>query len=221
MNRLCRRLWCPDRRLVAACCLVAAAGVAPRAEAADGPAAEEALSSSERAEAPLQTSLHEPRGAARSRATVEMDSQRFSAPAATEDRTRMRYVRWSGAGAAGAVGVSVGLGLQRQRPVLPLDAQRGSAQVSPELGVRFRSDWRADRRVDVDAWRSYERTVAGDATERGPSNHARVELQFRQPKDGSTLDVPRGAVGLQTSANSQWVLRAKRGGPMVYYRARW
>lgn len=220
MKRLCRRLWCPDRRLVAACCLVMAVGVVPRAEAADGPVAEEALSSSGRAEVPLQRRLTERRLVTPPTSTLELDTRRSVAAAAAEDRWRMRYVRWSDTQSA-AVGVSVGVGLQRLTPAMPLDAQRPASQMAPEVGVRFRTDWRQDRRVDVDAWRSYERPLPGEDAERGPSHHARVELQFRQPKDANGLDVPRGAFGIQTGQNSQWVLRAKRGGPMVYYRARW
>jgi hypothetical protein len=222
MNRLSRRLWCSDPRLVAACCLVTAAGLVQHARAAEGPAADEALSTSEQAEVPLQLGLQaERRAPARPAATLEVDSRRQVVPAAAEDRMRVRVVRWSDTPEAAAVGVSLGVGVRQVTPALPAQAQRPISQMSPELGVRFRTGWRQDRRVDVDAWRSYERPAAGTATEPGPSNNARVELQFRQPKDANGLDVPRGAVGIQTSANSQWVLRAKRGGPMVYYRARW
>jgi hypothetical protein len=222
MNRLCRRLWCPDRRLVAACCLVAAAGVAPRTQAADGPEAAEPMNSVDQAELPLQRSLPARRLAPPPTSTLEMETRRQVSAAAAEDRWRMRYVRWSGTPQSTAVGVSVGVGAQRLTPALPLEAARASSQVAPELGVRMRTGWRDDRRVDVDAWRSYERPLPGEAAaEGGPSNNARVELQFRAPKDAHGLDVPRGAFGIQTSANSQWVLRAKRGGPMVYYRARW
>ena len=221
MNTLCRRLQGPDRRTVAACFLVACAAVVPRAHAADGPAAEEALGGSERAEVPLRQTLPTAgRSAPRTTASLEVDSQRQVMPAATEDQMRMRYVRWADTRGDAAVGLSVGVGLKRLTAGLPLEAQRENSRMAPEVGLRMRTGWRDDRRVDVDAWRSYDHDRAADGTESRPSNHARVELQFRQAK-GSALDVPRGAFGLQTSANSQWVLRAKRGGPMVYYRARW
>jgi hypothetical protein len=178
------------------------------------------MNSSDQAELPLQRSLPARRLAPQSTSTLEMDTRRQVSASAAEDRWRMRYVRWTGTPQSTAVGVSVGVGMQRLTPALPLEASRTSSQMAPELGVRVRTGWRDDRRVDVDAWRSYERALPGEADD-GPSNNARVELQFRAPKDANGLDVPRGAFGIQTSANSQWVLRAKRGGPMVYYRARW
>lgn len=159
-------------------------------------------------------------------ATVEVDSRR-GAPTAEDtagsESWRMRVVRWSGAADRPGVGLSIGMGLTRQAegpPGQPAEAQRVSMQAAPELGVRWRSGWRGDRRWDVDAWHSYQRATLTAHGER-PANHARVELQFRDAKDSKGLDIPRGAFGIQTSANSQWVLRAKRGGPMVYYRARW
>lgn len=161
-------------------------------------------------------------------ATLEWDARRQAAAHSnqredrqTEESWRVRYVRWAGVG--GALGVSVGVGAERisgRAAPLTATAPAEATRLGPEVGVRLRTPWTQDRRVDVDAWRSYAPPGPGAGLGRG-ANNARVELQFRDPGDDDRLSIPRGAFGIQTSANSQWVLRAKRGGPMVYYRARW
>jgi len=165
----------------------------------------------------------------RPRATVEVDSRRAAPtggalfPAAEPaQQLRMRYVHWADSGQQAALGVSVGVGVQRMGTPTALPASlmpAATTTMAPEVGVRWRSGWRGDRRVDVDAWRSFE-AAPGQALRAEQSRYnARVELQFREAK--SNLDLAKGALGFQMSSKSQISLRAKKGGPMVYYRSQW
>ncbi len=138
--------------------------------------------------------------------------------------TRLSYVQWGSASNQASLGVSMGVSsLQPGNPAgLPwmpgVAAQPTSLR--PELGLRWRTGWTGDRRVDVDAWSSYDATRGLPAADRRSYN-ARVELQFRDNSPRLGFDGSRGALGLQLSSNSQMLLRAKHGGPMVYYRAKW
>ena len=97
---------------------------------------------------------------------------------------------------------------------------RMPATVTPELGVRWRSAWAANHRVDVGAFSSYDSRAALAEDERRSYN-ARVELQFRENRSKFGFDTSNKAFGLQLSGTSRVMLRAKHGGPMVYYRSTW
>jgi hypothetical protein len=135
---------------------------------------------------------------------------------------QMRVVRWAPAGSS-SLGVSMGVGATQAPPAGPYALQpdpRGNALV-PEVGVRWRSPWQANRRMDVGAYGSYDASAAALAQNERRSYNARVELQFREGRSKFGFDVPHGALGLQVGHDSQVMLRSRHGGPMVYYRSKW
>jgi hypothetical protein len=151
-------------------------------------------------------------------------SASWAEPGRDPGRLGVRLVRWAPAGRAGAVGLSVGFSGGLQSPsaagVDPL--ARAPQPVQPELGVRWRSGWSGTHRVDVAAWRS----AGAPATDGTPATqaalyNARVELQFRDAKRALGFDLPQGAFGLQLQGGAHLLLRARHGGPMLYYRRQW
>ncbi len=157
------------------------------------------------------------------RASLEVDTRKPSGPWDDGASWRLRYVRWAPAGSA-AVGVSMGVaGSQQaglQPPPMALAEPRPQPALVPEVGVRWRSSWQSNRRVDVGAFSSYDGSKATPDDERRLYN-ARVELQFRENRNKFGFDIGQKAFGLQLSGNSRLMLRAKHGGPMVYYRSTW
>jgi hypothetical protein len=156
------------------------------------------------------------------RASLEIDTRQPAGPWDDQASWRLRYVRWAPAG-GGAVGLSMGVGATQ--PVnAPLAAvlrdPRAPATLAPEVGVRWRSAWAANHRVDVGAFGAYDNgaALAEDARR---SYNARVELQFRENRSKFGFDTGSKAFGLQLSGTSRVMLRAKHGGPMVYYRSTW
>jgi hypothetical protein len=94
---------------------------------------------------------------------------------------------------------------------------------SVELGLRWRGNITDQRRLDIGAWRRVTNTTP-DAYTLTQTNDsalyaARVEMQFPSAKYGG-LAPELGAIGMQVNGSGKVVLRAKRGGPMVYYRAK-
>jgi hypothetical protein len=151
--------------------------------------------------------------------TTLQNSSTLAASSSDPALVRVRYVGWTG-GSRAAVGVSVGMAnaagpafTSLQRPVF----DPHNAPLVPELGLRLRTRVNAEHRLDVGAWRSYDTSANTPAAER-QSYNARVELQFVDQK--TTLATAQGALGLQMSGGSQVMLRSKKGGPMLYYRAR-
>ena len=94
-----------------------------------------------------------------------------------------------------------------------------------DVGVRWRSAPVNQRRIDVVAFRRLNQpnqpqdayTLINTAGE--PIYSARVEMQFQSAKFGG-LAPELGAIGMQLNGGGKVVLRTKRGGPMVYYRAK-
>jgi hypothetical protein len=172
------------------------------------------------AEVPAVSPWHAP-GAA-PRASLEVDTRQPTAPWDDQASWRLRYVRWAPAG-GGALGLSMGVGgTQPVNAALPpaLRDPRAPTSLAPELGVRWRSSWAANRRVDVGAFGSYDDSAALPVAERRSYN-ARVELQFRENRSKFGFDSGNKALGLQLSGASRVMLRARHGGPMVYYRSTW
>ena len=160
---------------------------------------------------------------------VEMDLRQpvprlGGAPADEASAVQLRLVRWAPAGAHSAMGLSVGVGaIQSPNGAAPPwngDARNFRTAVLPEVGVRLRTPWRQDRRVDAGAWGAYD-TSAGTPADQRRSYNARVELQFRESRNKFGIDLSSRAFGMQLSSNSQMLLRSKHGGPMLYYRAKW
>jgi hypothetical protein len=193
--------------------------------AADG--APQVIVPDAKAEAPLAAARWQ--GATPARSTIDVDVRqtgpRWSAlegapavpPAAESPLTRMRVVRWAQLGGASSLGLSMGVSNASGAAFTSLNPGAPSNRAVPEFGLRWRTQWNSERRIDVDAWRSYDPTAP--TPDQRQTYNARVELQFMNSKVKG-LDLPHGAFGLQMSANSQMVLRARHGGPMIYYRRR-
>ena len=131
--------------------------------------------------------------------------------------------RWLTPDAPHRVGMS--LGLNTAAPPAGGFAAQGQGPVSLDLGVRWRSRLEGGRHLDVSAW--------AQPPQRGPSPDAMGLIwQAQQPVYGTRVEVqwassrtrglvPEfGAIGVQLQGNSRLVLRARKGGPMLYYRAK-
>lgn len=163
------------------------------------------------------------RGGDMTRASLEMEGRSPAGPWSDNANWRLRYVRWSAASERSSLGISMGVDaiqplLPRGAPSAMLDAR--NAAVMPEVGVRWRSSWQSNRRVDVGAFGAYDASANTPQDERRAYN-ARVELQFREGRSKLGFDMPHGALGMQLSGNSQMLLRARHGKPVLYYRAKW
>src|SRR5262249_36636381 len=73
--------------------------------------------------------------------------------------TSVRYVGWAPMSGGTAVGLSMGATTvpppSAASTALPYDPRTASPSVSPEVGVRLRSNLGAGHRVDVGAWSAY------------------------------------------------------------------
>ncbi|MFZ4285598.1 hypothetical protein [Variovorax sp. HJSM1_2] len=138
--------------------------------------------------------------------------------------SRLEFSHWAhergGAGVALGV-VQTGTGSAALNgPAEVRDASANGSNV--ELGLRWRSSLADQRRLDLGAWRrvtnnspdAYTLTQTSD----GALYAARVEVQFPSAKYGG-LAPEFGAIGMQMNGGGKVVLRAKRGGPMLYYRS--
>lgn len=94
------------------------------------------------------------------------------------------------------------------------------------LGVRWRSQLQPRVQLDLQAWaRTSPHTGLHDAMgmiwgrDQGRSFATRLEVQWSASRTRGL--VPElGAIGVQLQGDARLVLRARRGGPMVYYRAK-
>ena len=96
---------------------------------------------------------------------------------------------------------------------------------SLDLGVRWRSRLDSGRHLDISAWtRPLPAGQPQDAMgmiwqTQPPMYGTRVEVQWASSRTRGL--VPEfGAVGVQLQGGSRLVLRARKGGPMLYYRAK-
>ena len=96
---------------------------------------------------------------------------------------------------------------------------------SLDLGVRWRSRLDSGRHLDVSAWaQTPQWAQSPDAMgliwqQQQPVYGTRVEVQWASSKTRGL--VPEfGAIGVQLQGGSRLVLRARKGGPMLYYRAK-
>jgi len=101
----------------------------------------------------------------------------------------------------------------------------GSTPMAYDLGVRWRSQLNARVQLNVHAWtRTPQHWAMRDA--QGMIWHkeqnafgTRLEVQWATSRTHGL--VPEfGAIGLQLEGNSRLLLRARRGGPMLYYRTK-
>jgi len=136
---------------------------------------------------------------------------------------RIDVTRWLTPDAPHQLGMS--LGLNSAAPPAGAFAPQGpAAPASLDLGVRWRSRLDSGRHLDVSAWAQAPRMVqAPDAMgliwQQQPTYGTRVEVQWASSRTRGL--VPEfGAIGVQLQGGSRLVLRAKKGGPMLYYRAK-
>lgn len=95
-----------------------------------------------------------------------------------------------------------------------------------DLGVRWQSELRPHLQLDLQAWaRTHQYTGTQDTLGMIWNQHqnstfgTRLEVQWTSRRAGSL--VPEfGAIGVQLQSDSRLLLRVRRGGPMLYYRAK-
>lgn len=135
----------------------------------------------------------------------------------------MDITRWLTPDSPTRFGLSLGLSAPAAG-AMPLTAE-AAALASLDLGVRWRSRLESGRQLDISAWaRTPQGAQAPDALglirqAQQPSYGTRLEVQWATAKTGG-LTPEFGAVGVQLQSGSRLVLRARKGGPMLYYRSR-
>lgn len=131
--------------------------------------------------------------------------------------------RWLTPDSPGSFGLSLGLSAPAAGAA-PLATDATSA-ANLDLGVRWRSRLDSGRRLDVSAWaRAPQMAQTPDALgmirqAQQPLYGTRVEVQWASSKTRG-LTPEFGAIGVQLQGGSRLVLRAKKGGPMLYYRSK-
>ena len=118
-----------------------------------------------------------------------------------------------------SLGLSLGMS-----STAPLAGMQLNTPTSLDLGVRWRARLDSGRHLDVSAWaQAPQRTASPDAMgliwQQEPLYTTRVEVQWTSSRSHGLMP-EFGAIGLQLQGNSRLVLRARKGGPMLYYRAK-
>jgi hypothetical protein len=123
----------------------------------------------------------------------------------------------------GKFGLSLGMSAPAAGAV-PL-ASDAPNPASVDFGVRWRSQRESGPQFDVSAWaRTSQLAPSSDALTmirdaQQPLYGTRLEVQWESSKTRGL--VPEfGAVGVQLQGGSRLLLRARKGGPMLYYRSR-
>ena len=194
------------------------AALAANAAWADDGMAERALA----AEAG-HAALHHP-AAADAGVTLRSETQALftdtvSAPAAAGGLRYNEVTGWLSPDKPSSVGLTLGVlsagGAEASR----------SAALAYDLGLRWRTRLEPRVHLDVQAWtRNPQQPAWPDAMgliwSREPASvGTRVEVQWKASRTGGL--VPEfGAIGVQLQGNAKLLLRARHGGPMVYYRAK-
>lgn len=121
--------------------------------------------------------------------------------------------------------LGVSLGLSSLTTPAALAPGMATAPLGLDMGVRWRSQFDTRRQLDVAAWaRAPQNAHTPDAMQliwlaQQPSFGTRVEMQWSSSRTGGLIP-EFGAIGMQLEGGSKLVLRAKRGKPMLYYRAK-
>lgn len=136
-----------------------------------------------------------------------------------------RWLTPEATNAWGRFGLSMGLSAPAPgAAALPL----ANASVTPtnlDWGMRWRSRLTSGRHLDITAWtRAPQWAQPQDAMgliwqSQQPTYGTRVEVQWASSRTRGLIP-EFGAVGVQLQGGSRLVLRARKGGPMVYYRAK-
>ncbi|WP_416402244.1 hypothetical protein [Alicycliphilus denitrificans] len=147
-----------------------------------------------------------------------------SAPLDTRGESlRLDVTRWMPPGRAGSLGFSLGLMLPTQADLRPYTT--AVAPWSSDVGLRWRAPLGSGHHLDMAVWaRTARPTQEADAMgmiwhrEQG-SYGTRLEVQWTTSRTRGL--VPEfGAIGVQLQGDSRLLLRARGGGPMLYYRTK-
>lgn len=162
-------------------------------------------------------------GVARPAAAPLEVSSRVTPPDAPVAATHVDITRWTPPGRAGSLGLSFGLDIPAQLDARPYGVARASWRT--DVGVRWRMPLGSDRHLDMAVWtrtgrHGQEPDALGMIWQQEQNRYGtRLEVQWNSSRTRGL--VPEfGAVGLQLEGNSRLVLRARRGGPMLYYRTK-
>ncbi len=100
-----------------------------------------------------------------------------------------------------------------------------AAPLAYDLGLRWRTRLEPRVHLDIQAWtRTSSRIATHDAMgmiwAREPAGvGTRLEVQWKASRTGGLIP-EFGAIGVQLQGDARLLLRARHGGPMVYYRTR-
>ncbi|WP_313077352.1 hypothetical protein [Melaminivora sp.] len=213
----------------ASLCLAALAGcllAAPPARAAlagEGLAAQAGVALAEEAQGPARQAVQAPYTLRSEDAAAFIDLP-GAGTTARQDGGALRYTDvtgWLTPGRASSLGLTLGL----------VSAQPGDgAAAAPgalayDLGMRWRLRMDARKHLDVQAWTRQSQFSATPQALSMVWSHspaavgARMEVQWKASRTGGLIP-EFGAVGVQLQGDAKLLLRARRGGPMVYYRAK-
>jgi len=139
----------------------------------------------------------------------------LSKPAATMEYTAI--TGWLTPRQASSLGLTLA--------VVSEDAGAGQRPMAYELGVRWRAQLNPRAQINVHSWtRTAQPAAMHDAMgmiwQQEQSRYGtRLEVQWTSSRTHGL--VPEfGAIGVQMEGNSRLLLRARRGGPMLYYRTK-
>lgn len=227
-SRLTAQVIAPHRcRMAAACSCLAASSMA---WSADAPFADEARAIWQE-EAQRFAPAYEVHSALLPSVADASAGAQTSGPARPgsgfNSTQHLEITRWLTPDARGSGGFGLLLGLSAPGPSATAQAlaTRPMGPASLDLGVRWRSRLDGTHHVDISAWArapqwSPSQDVLGMIWQtQQPVYGTRVEVQWASSKTRGL--VPEfGAIGVQLQGGSRLVLRARKGGPMLYYRAR-
>lgn len=136
---------------------------------------------------------------------------------------RLDVTRWMSPGSASSLGFTLGLALPTRSNLLP--HSMAPAPWGMDIGVRWRTQLGSGRHLDMAAWTrtayaGQEPDAMGMIWHREQGRFGtRVEVQWTNSRTRGL--VPEfGAIGVQLEGHSRLLLRARGGGPMVYYRTK-
>ena len=136
---------------------------------------------------------------------------------------RLDVTGWSRPGRLG-VGLSLGVWASNSAP-LPSGTMNVSSLWTPQLGAHWRMPLSNRLQLNVSGWIPLQENDAARSS--WPLQNpdiayaARLEMQWSSPRWGGLIP-EYGAIGVQLQGGSsgRLLLRARHGGPMIYYRAR-
>lgn len=136
---------------------------------------------------------------------------------------RVDVTGWLTPARRNSLGLSMGLHATDNALLHPYGTTAPSWQ--PDLGVHWRTQLDGQKQLDFSAWARLPgdapaRDAMGLIWEDGQQHYgARVELQWKSSRTGGLMP-EYGAIGVQLDNSSRLLLRARHGGPMIYYRAK-